>query len=89
MIFFSGLRLKIAEGYKFQIMNVIGEVFVDNFSDIANTTDNCGDDCKSKILGFWIEGVAVPCIVLLAVLVSKLNKCNCPFLLHFVLYFIL
>ena len=70
-------------------MNASGEVFVDNVSDIDNTTDSCDDDCKSKIWGFWIEGVAVPCFVLLAVLVSKLNKCNCPFLLHFVLYFIL
>ena len=45
-------------------MNVTGETFVDNLSDIANTTDNCDDDCKSKIWGFWIEGVAVSCIAL-------------------------
>ena len=48
-------------------MNISGEVFVDNISDIDNTTDNCDDDCKSKIWGFWIEGVAVPCIALFGI----------------------
>ena len=48
-------------------MNVSGKTLVDNFSDIDNTTDNFDDDCKSKIWGFWIEGVAVPCIALFGI----------------------
>jgi hypothetical protein len=48
-------------------MNVSGELFVDNVSDIDNTNDNCDDDCKSRIWGFWIEGVAVPCIALFGI----------------------
>jgi len=43
-------------------MNISGEAFTDYFSDIENTTDSCDDDCKNKIWGFWIEGVAVPFI---------------------------
>ena len=43
-------------------MNISEEAFNDYFSDIENTTDSCDDDCKNKIWGFWIEGVAVPFI---------------------------
>ena len=45
-------------------MNISGEVFVDNVSDIDNTSDNCDDACKIKIWGFLIQEVAVPCISL-------------------------
>ena len=50
-------------------MNVSGEVFVDNYTDIDNTTDNFDDDCKSNIWGLLFHAMH-----LLAFLVSKLYK---------------
>jgi hypothetical protein len=48
-------------------MNFTGEAFADNFCDIDNTSNNCDDACKSNIWGFWIEGVAFPCIALFGI----------------------
>ena len=48
-------------------MNISSEVFADPYSDTDNTTDSCDDDCKNKIWGFWIEGVAVPGIALFGI----------------------
>ena len=44
------------------VMNISGEVFDENVSDMNNTIDICDDECLNNIWGFWIEGVAVPFI---------------------------
>ena len=54
-------------------MNVSSEVFVDNYSDINNSTDNFDDDWKSKSK---IWGLLFHALHFLAFLVSKLNKLN-------------